>query len=178
MKKLFIVFVLFGTTAIHAKKIINGVEKTVVFVGMVGDMFHAGHVNILKNARNFGDYLIVGVTSDDDAQSYKRVPILTFEERKAVVAACKYVDEVVREPLHMSKEFIVDHGIDVVVHGDDMSEKTLRIFYQGPMDMGILKVLPYTPGISTSQIIQRILARAQEFQMERSNKAAHLGAKK
>ena len=163
MKRLIVAFLLLGITTNHAKKVVNGVKKTVVFVGMVGDMFHVGHVNILKNARNFGDYLIVGVTADDDAQSYKRVPILTFEERKAVIGVCKYVDEVVREPLHMSKEFIEEHGIDVVVHGNDMNEETLKIFYQVPMEMGILKVLPYTPGISTSQIIQRILARAQEF---------------
>lgn len=162
MKKLLLLF-LIASQANQPKKIINGVEKTVVYVGIVGDLFHMGHINILKNARMFGDYLIVGVTSDEDAQSYKRLPILNLEERKAVVQACKYVDEVTDDTLHMSKEFIETHGIDIVVHGNDMTQEALRNFYQIPMEMGILKTLPYTKGISTSDIIRRIIARIHEF---------------
>ena len=162
MKKTLFLLLTFNT--FFAKKIINGVENTVVYVGMVGDMFHVGHVNIFKNARIFGAYLIVGVTSDVDTQSYKRLPILNFEERRAVIQACKYVDEITLDPLQMSKEFIVTHNIDIVVHGNDMNEETLKNFYQEPMEMGILMVLPYTKGISTSDIIRRILTRAKEFQ--------------
>lgn len=164
MKKVAFLFLLFGTLVLQATRIVNGEEKTVVFVGMVGDMFHAGHVNILQKAKSLGDYLIVGVTSDEDAQSYKRVPIMRYKERVKVVASCVYVDEIVPEPLHMSQEFIDEYGIDLVVHGDDMNEETLKFFYEVPMNIGILKVLPYTPGVSTSDIIKRILARAAEFQ--------------
>ncbi len=164
MKKIIILCLfLVAMPALHAKKTVNGVEKTVVFVGMVGDMFHVGHVNMLKRAKSMGDYLIVGITTDEDAKSYKRIPILNFNERKAVIEACKYVDEIVIEPLHMSKEFIEEHHLDIVVHGNDMNDDTLKNFYQVPMSMGILKLLPYTQGISTSNIIQRILARAEEF---------------
>ncbi len=165
MKKLLLTFLVFGTLSLSAKKIINGEEQTVVFVGMVGDMFHFGHVNMLRNARSFGDYLMVGVTPDEDAKSYKRVPIMNYEERKAVVQACKYVDEIIPEPLHLSKEFLDEYGIDVVVHGDDMNEEALKFFYEVPMKMGLLKVLPYTPGISTSNIIQRIIKRSAEFSL-------------
>jgi len=163
MKKILFLFLLFTFNTFFAKKIINGIEKTIVYVGMVGDMFHAGHINILKNARTLGDYLIVGITSDEDAQSYKRTPILNFEERKAVIQACKYVDEITLDPLQMSKEFIKTHDIDIVIHGNDMNEKTLKNFYQVPMEMGILKMLPYTKEISTTDIIRRIIARKKEF---------------
>jgi glycerol-3-phosphate cytidylyltransferase len=164
MKKVILLFLLLVIVPeTHAKKVIDGVERTVVFVGMVGDMFHVGHVNILKRARAFGDYLLVGLTKDEDAVRYKRVPILTYEERKAVVESCRYVDEVVPEPYQMTREFMDEHGVDWVVHGNDMDDIMLRFFYQVAIDMGKLKVLSYTPGISTSNIIQRILERADEF---------------
>ena len=63
----------------------------------------------------------------------------------------------------MTKEFVAEYGIDIVVHGDDMNEQWLRFFYDGPMELGILRVLPYTPGISTSQLIQMVFARSSEF---------------
>lgn len=163
MKKLLLVFSLFVCCIAQAKKIIDGQEKTVVFVGIVGDLFHAGHVRMLQRAREFGDYLIVGITADEGAQSYKRLPIMIYHERVAVVKACKYVDEVITDTLDMSEEFIEHNGIDIVVHGDDMSQETLKIFYSVPMQKGILRVLPYTPGISTSAIIRRILERAEEL---------------
>ena len=162
MKKIALTL-LFAISITHATKIINGVEKKVVYVGTVCDMFHAGHVNILKNSKALGDYLIVGITTDEDALKYKRTPILTFDERKSVVEACKYVDEVIEDTLDMTKEFIEKNGIDIVVHGSDMNEETLKTFYKVPMEMGIMRVLPYTPGISTSNIIQRIISRADEF---------------
>jgi glycerol-3-phosphate cytidylyltransferase len=60
------------------------------------DMFHIGHLNLLKNAANHCDYLIVGVNTDELVQSYKsKVPIIPFEERMEIVASIRYVDEVI-----------------------------------------------------------------------------------
>jgi len=70
----------------------NGVR---VYVDMVGDLFHAGHVSLLREARGHGDWLVVGVLSDETAESYKRRPIMTLAERVTVIEACRYVDEVV-----------------------------------------------------------------------------------
>jgi len=162
MKNFFLLFTLFICST-QAKKVVDGVEKTVVFVGMVGDLFHVGHINILKQAKSLGDYLMVGVTPDDDAKSYKRVPVLTHAEREQVIRACKYVDEIVPEPLQITKEFIEKYGIDIVVHGNDMNEEMLKFLYPAPIEMGILRLLPYTKGISTSNIIQRIVKRSAEL---------------
>ena len=62
----------------------------------VFDMFHIGHLNILRRAKDMCDYLIVGVSTDKLVQSYKhKTPIIPYEERKAIVEACRYVDEVI-----------------------------------------------------------------------------------
>ncbi len=68
---------------------------TRVYVDMVGDLFHAGHVRLLAAAREHGDQLVVGVLSDETAAAYKRRPIMTLSERVAVVEACRHVDEVI-----------------------------------------------------------------------------------
>lgn len=156
----FLIIIVFYNFHSFTKIVVDGQEKTVVYVDMVADLFHSGHVNMLKNAKKFGDILIVGLMSDEDTASYKRVPILTLEERFAVVSSCKYVDKVIPgSPLKLTSDFISEHGIDIVVHGNDMSTETLAIYYSVPMKMGILRVLPYTEGISTSDIIRRILSR-------------------
>ena len=93
-----------------------------VYVDMVGDLFHAGHVALLREARRHGDWLVVGVLSDDTAAAYKRRPIMTLAERVAVIEACRYVDEVIEDaPFQLTEEFLDEHAIATVVHGDDLS---------------------------------------------------------
>lgn len=134
-----------------------------VYADIVGDLFHAGHIEFFKKAKECGDYLIIGVLSDEDVESYKRVPILTLQERAAVISACRYVDEVVvAPPLRLTKEWIEEHEIDLVVHGDDFNPDLLMDQYGASIEMGIFKAVPYTPGISTTNIIQRIVDRHQK----------------
>ena len=60
----------------------------------VFDMFHIGHLNILRRAKERCDYLIVGVSTDEVVRSYKnKTPIIPYEERAAIVAAIRYVDD-------------------------------------------------------------------------------------
>ena len=124
---------------------------------MTADLFHFGHVNFLKQASEIGDYLIAGIHSDETVQNYKRSPIMTMEERISVVASCRYVDEVIPDaPLIFDLEWIKKHNINVVVHGDDFSEDLLQLCYKVPIKMGIFEKVPYTPGISTTDIIKRL----------------------
>ncbi len=133
-----------------------------VYADMVADLFHYGHVSFLKEARALGDYLIVGVAGDEDATAGKRPPILTVEERTAVVAACRYVDEAIpNAPWKLDADWIAKHNIDLVVHGDDFSEQDLDYFYSVPIAMGIFRAISYTRGISTTDIILRCKATHQ-----------------
>ena len=127
---------------------------------MVGDLFHAGHVSLLREARRHGDWLVVGVLSDDTAASYKRRPIMTLPERVAVIEACRYVDEVIADaPLRVTAQFLAEHDIATVVHGDDLSPEGAAFVYGPAAAEGKLTYVPRTGGISTTQVIQRVLDR-------------------
>jgi cytidyltransferase-like protein len=135
-------------------------ERVCVYVDIVGDLFHAGHVEFLKKAKSFGNYLIVGVLADDTVEEYKRRPVLTLEDRVKVISACKYVDEViVAPPLRLTETMVQDLGINYVVHGDDFNKDLLEDQYGIALKLGIFRTVPYTPGISTTEIIKRISVR-------------------
>ena len=133
---------------------------TRLYVDMVADLFHYGHVEFLRKARELGTYLIAGVVADDVTELNKQKPILTMEERVASVAGCKYVDQVIpNAPWRIERAWIIQHNIQLVVHGDDYTQEQLDDIYNVPIEMGILRTVPYTNGISTTEIIRRILER-------------------
>lgn len=128
-----------------------------VYVDMVGDLFHAGHVELLRAARARGQWLVVGVLSDETAASYKRRPIMTLAERVAVIQACRHVDEVVVDaPFRVDERFLAEHDIDLVVHGDDLTPDGAQQVYGAAVAAGKLECVPRTPGISTTEVIQRV----------------------
>jgi cytidyltransferase-like protein len=128
-----------------------------VYADMVADLFHYGHAEFLRRARELGDVLIVGIHSDATVESYKRAPLTTMPERVRVVEACRYVDEVIPDaPLAVTREWIERHRIDLVVHGDDLDAEEEASMYEVPAAMGILRTVPYTAGISTSEILRRL----------------------
>ena len=132
-----------------------------VYVDMVGDLFHAGHVALLREARRHGDRLVVGVLSDDTAAAYKRRPIMTLAERVAVIESCRHVDEVVPDaPFRVSEDFLAEHAITAVVHGDDLSPEAAESIYGPAVAAGNFICIPRTSNISTTHIIQRVLEAA------------------
>ena len=115
---------------------------------MVADLFHYGHVNALKQAKSLGDYLIVGIHSDETVKSYKRTPIMTMAERIAVIEGCKYVDEIIQDaPLKISVSYLKLHNIDIVCIQDNRSEKDCKLMYDIPNKLGIIKTHKYTTTI-------------------------------
>ena len=128
-----------------------------IFVDGVFDMFHFGHLRLLQRARSLGDFLVVGVHSDEVCASYKRKPFLGMEQRCEIVRALKIVDQVLADvPLLVTREFIQTHNIDLVVHGDD---NLYSDFYRIPAEMGIMRYVPYTEGISTTELIAWVQER-------------------
>lgn len=140
---------------------LNGDEKRVcVYVDITGDLFHAGHIEFLKKARSFGNYLIVGVLGDGVVEEYKRLPVIGLKDRVKVIEACRYVDAViVAPPLRLTEEMIDELGINFVVHGDDFNKDLVEDQYGVALKRGIFRTVPYTPGISSTTIIQRVIDR-------------------
>ena len=116
-----------------------------VYVDMVGDLFHIGHINMFKQARELGDYLIVGVHSDKAVESYKRTPITPETGRYEIIRSCRLVDEIIEDaPLIITKKYLLKHDISLVVHGDDIRYDS---FYEVPINMGIMRYVKYTKGV-------------------------------
>jgi len=93
----------------------------------VFDLFHIGHLNILRRAKEQCEYLIVGVSTDELVMEYKnKKPVIPFEERKQIVQAIKYVDEVVVQETLDKYEAYLRLKYDVLFHGDDW--KNLSIY--------------------------------------------------
>jgi len=133
---------------------------TIVYVDMVADLFHRGHVNFLKRVSNMGDKLYVGLLSAKDASSYKRIPIMSIGDRSSVIEACKYVDKVIINcPLVITEDFIKEHKIDMVVHAHDKTDTKYDFMYTIPLSLGIFKRIDYTCDISTTDIINKIQSR-------------------
>lgn len=114
------------------------------------DLIHYGHINLLERARALGDYLIVALSTDEfNAESKNKKSYFLYEERKRLLEAIKYVDQVIPEENWDQKKLDVKaYDIDVVVMGDD---------WEGEFDylreLGCEVVyLPRTPEISTSKI--------------------------
>ena len=93
-------------------------DEKVVYVGMVGDFLHHGHINIIEESRKFGN-VIVGLLTDKAVASYKRLPIFTFEQRKKIIENIKGVKSVIPQDSFDYVPNIKKIKPDYVVHGDD-----------------------------------------------------------
>lgn len=138
-------------------------KETIVYVIGVFDLFHRGHVELLRRSRELGDKLIVSINSDEIVSTYKRRPFFSEEDRLHIVKACRYVDEafIIRE--FDNKEVIKHYGINKIVHGDDWDEKgymeQIRVTDEFLKEHNCeLVFLPYSQGISTSSLIEEIKA--------------------
>lgn len=125
----------------------------------VFDLFHIGHLNILKQAKENCDYLIVGVSTDECVFSYKnKIPTIPFNERAAIVEAIKYVDKVVPQKEMDKMKAWEENKYDILFHGDDWKgSKMYDELIQKMKTVGVeVKFLHHTPGIS-STILQNKL---------------------
>jgi glycerol-3-phosphate cytidylyltransferase len=127
-------------------------ETTVITLGTF-DVLHVGHIRVLNRAAEFGDRLVVGVSSDALNLSKKgRTPIFTQDERLEIVSNLKVVDAVfVEESLELKREYVIEHQADVLVMGDDWEGK-----FDFLNDVCKVVYLPRTPSISTTGIIEHI----------------------
>jgi len=126
--------------------------RTVITFGTF-DVLHVGHIRVLKRAAEVGDRLVVGVSADELNIAKKgRAPVFTQQERLEIVGSLKMVDEVfVEESLEKKRDYIVEHGADVLVMGDDWAGK-----FDWVSDVCEVVYLPRTPSVSTTGLIEHI----------------------
>ena len=125
----------------------------------VFDLFHIGHLNILKKAKEQCDFLIVGVSTDELVESYKhKKPIVPYDERKEIVEAIKYVDMVVPQVTLDKLEAWEKYRFDVLFHGDDWKGSCLY----NNIEENLRKVncdivyLPHTNGVSSTILNEKL----------------------
>jgi phosphoenolpyruvate phosphomutase len=128
----------------------------IVYVGMSADLVHPGHLSVLSKAAELGE-VVVGLLTDEAIASYKRLPYMTFEERRAVVLALKGVVRIVPQTTLDYAANLRDLRPDYVVHGDDWREGVQRDTRQRVIDTlaewgGQLVEVPYTQGISSTRL--------------------------
>lgn len=123
------------------------------------DMLHFGHANALRQACKLGTELFVGCHSDEEVMRFKGPPIMHAEERYEALRACKWVHYVIENTPYCTRLKDVERfDIDYVVHGDDISVGLDgRNSYQEIIDAGKFKVVKRTEGISTTDLVGRML---------------------
>ena len=126
--------------------------KTVITFGTF-DVFHVGHVKLLKRAAALGDTLIVGISTDDlNFKKKGRYPVYSEMDRMQIVNGLRFVNFCfLEESLEKKGDYITYYGADVLVMGDDWKGK-----FDKYSDLCEVVYLPRTPSISTTEIIEII----------------------
>ena len=141
----------------------DSTERIVGYLSGTFDLFHIGHLNIIRRAKEQCDYLIVGVSTDELVRRDKnKTPVIPYEERAAIVAALKYVDRVVPQPDKNKLGAWEKYRFNKMFVGDDWKgTDTWNRFEEQFRPLGVeIVYLPHTDGISSTQltsVIKRIL---------------------
>lgn len=124
------------------------------------DIFHVGHLNILKRAKEQCDYLIVGVSSDELVMEYKgKMPIMPYNERKDIVEAIKYVDEVVMQSTLGKIDAWEKYKYNILFHGDDWKGTSLYNEVEMKLKKKGVKIVyfPYTSNVSSTILKEKYM---------------------
>lgn len=155
-----------------------GPNARVIYIDGAFDLFHAGHVEILKSARQLGDFLLVGIHTDQTISEHRgpHTPIMHLHERSLSVLACRYVDEVIiGAPWEVTKDMITTFNISLVVHGTVAENNTLLKDevdpYAAPKSMGIFRTLKSPKDITTTSVAKRIIANHDVYKKRNLKKA-------
>lgn len=149
-------------------------KQTRVWVDGCFDMVHYGHANAIRQAKQKGDYLIVGVHSDDEIAKHKGPPVFSEKERYKMVRAIKWVDEVIEDAPYVTTLEVMDkYNCDFCVHGDDITTTADGTdTYHLVKNAGRYKECQRTAGVSTTDIVGRMLlmTRTHHLGPEKINK--------
>lgn len=114
------------------------------------DLLHWGHINLLKRAKEYGDYLIVGLSTDEFNEEKGKKAYYSYENRKFILESIQYVDLVIPEKSWDQKiKDVIEHNVDVFVMGDDWKGR-----FDFLKDYCEVIYLPRTVGVSSTKIKQ------------------------
>jgi phosphoenolpyruvate phosphomutase len=138
-------------------------KNNLVYVPMAVDIVHPGHINIIKIAAQYGE-VMVGLFTDEAIASYKRVPYMTYEQRKIVVENIKGVSRVVPQFTRDYEENLRKYKPKYMVHGTDWREGPLADVRKKAIDIlaewnGEIVEPEYTKGVSSTLIQKKIIER-------------------
>lgn len=141
-------------------------DKTIVFTGGTWDLFHVGHLNLLKQAKKYGDFLIVGVSTNKLISSYKgRSPILNYYQRSQIIKELRCVDMVVKQHELFDVDQFLSLGARYFVIGDDwLGKEHLVPGLKWLQEHDCLKYVPYTKGLSSTLIKESIIKKSASIQ--------------
>ena len=125
----------------------------------VFDLFHIGHLNILKRAKEQCEYLIVGVSTDEVVETYKKKkPVIPFEERFEIIKSIRYVDKAIPQTSMDKMKAWETLRFDVLFHGSDWKGSAMYDEVEKKLkSVGVDMVfLPHTTGTSSTMIIDRL----------------------
>ena len=125
------------------------------------DLFHIGHLKMLERAKAKGDFLIVGISSDELNWNKKgKNPIFSCKERVEIISSLKCVDEVFIEEIIDKEEYCMKYKADLFIIGDDWKNKPCgkknKTFDEQLKSICKVEYIPRTPSISTTELIERI----------------------
>ncbi len=132
--------------------------KKIVFTNGCFDLIHKGHIYLIKEAEKLGDILIIGLNSDLSVKKIKgeKRPILKEEDRSFIINNIKGVDYVVLFDEETPEKLIMEIEPDVLVKGGDYKEEEIVGAEFVKKRGGVVVVIPYLEGFSTSEIIKRV----------------------
>lgn len=155
-----------------------GPNSRVVYIDGAFDLFHVGHVEILKKARQLGDFLLVGIYMDQTISEIRgaQYPLMNLHERTLSVLACRHVDEVIiGAPWQVTKDMITTFNISLVVRGTVSESNPLSDElddpYAVPKSMGIFRMLESPKDLTTFSVAQRIFANHEAYMKRNAEKA-------
>ena len=142
----------------------------VVYTSGTFDLFHVGHLNILKRSQELGDKLIVGVSTDELVCSYKSAPpVVPYKDRLEIIKNLKCVDEVVQQNCLFDYNLMQDLGINIMTIGSDWKEKKNENL-EHILNSGDIEVIffPYTQHVSSTLIKTKIKETSWQEDLKKS----------
>lgn len=133
-------------------------KRKIIYIQGTWDLFHIGHLNILRNAHKMGEKLVVGVNTDNSVREYKgSYPIIVYHDRVKMLKACRYVDIIIKSEFILNIDKLKKHKIEVLVLPTGFIDQSYLNGANKAEEIGVKIIyLPYTKTISTTMIKNKI----------------------